>query len=331
MLRSVPRIRSSLRIAASPASSVPMAAPELRLPDATCVHCGARFNTAHLEYGLRTSLLPAEVGSRVLPLHRDEEATAFLQRCGAKGTAARLAQSAAAAALRTTLSLTDANALVGRGSMHVLSTAQARLLLGRSEGGAGVLLDVGAGDGGVTARLAPLFESVVATEASAPMVRRLQERNFALSLHTLEVEAAGLRSASPATLPDSVDRALSEGFDCVALLNVLDRCDAPRTLLAQLRRLLRPDTGRLLLAVVLPFRPFVEEGTLRRAPAETLGLPPNGGFEESLAQLYATVLQPLGLRLEAVSRAPYLSDGDQACPVYCLDDALLVLSAAELE
>lgn len=306
-----------------------VSAAELKLPDATCVHCGARFNTAHLEYGLRSALLPAEVGSRVLPLQRDEEATAFLQRCGAKGAAARLAQSAAAAALRTTLSLTDANALVGRGSMHVLSMEQAGRLLGRSPGDAGTLLDVGAGDGGVTARLAPLFDSVVATEASGPMVRRLQERSFALALHTLEVEAAGLRAAAPPDLPESVDRALREGFDCVTLLNVLDRCDAPRTLLAQLRRLLRPGTGRLLLAVVLPFRPFVEDGTLRRLPAEALGLPPNGGFEESLAQLYTTVLQPLGLRLEAVSRAPYLSDGDTQCPVYCLDDALIVLSACE--
>jgi hypothetical protein len=118
--------------------------------------------------------------------------------------------------------------------------------------------------------------------------------------------------------------------DCVALLNVLDRCDTPRTLMAQLRDLVLPEEGRLLLAVVLPFRPFVEDGTERREPAEQLHLPPNGSFEESLDQLWREVLQPLGFRLEAVSRVPYMSDGDTRCPVYVLDDAVLVLSVPNL-
>jgi hypothetical protein len=48
-----------------------------------------------------------------------------------------------------------------------------------------------------------------------------------------------------------------DGFDGIALLNVLDRCDNPFTLLAQLRAMLRPGSGRLVLAVVVPFRPFV--------------------------------------------------------------------------
>jgi SAM-dependent methyltransferase len=79
-------------------------------------------------------------------------------------------------------------------------------------------------------------------------------------------------------------------FDVVSCLNVLDRCPAPKTLLRQIRDILRPETGRLgsahclltwqrltdicacracracravgvlLLAVVLPFCPFVESG-----------------------------------------------------------------------
>jgi hypothetical protein len=31
------------------------------LPDAICVHCGQRFNSAHLAYGVVTSKLPEEV------------------------------------------------------------------------------------------------------------------------------------------------------------------------------------------------------------------------------------------------------------------------------
>lgn len=44
-------------------------------------------------------------------------------------------------------------------------------------------------------------------------------------------------------------------------------------------RMLVPNTGRLLMAVVLPFRPFVESGTTRTPPKEKLGLNPDADFE----------------------------------------------------
>ncbi len=160
------------------------------------------------------------------------------------------------------------------------------------------------------------------------MVRRLRARNFSAVLHTSDVGRDALaHAASEAGVPLPLHAASgSPGVHCVSLLNVLDRCDTPRTLLTRLRDVLLPGEGRLLLAVVLPFRPFVEDGTQRRTPAEALGLSPDASFEASLAALWQTVLQPLGFRLEAVSRVPYLSDGDTKCPVYCLDDALIVLS-----
>jgi SAM-dependent methyltransferase len=74
--------------------------------------------------------------------------------------------------------------------------------------------------------------------------------------------------------------ALPDGrFDTIVLLNVLDRCSEPLTLLRQLRELLVPGSGRLLLAVVLPFRPFVEDGTRKTPPTERLPLDPNGECE----------------------------------------------------
>ena len=158
------------------------------------------------------------------------------------------------------------------------------------------------------------------------MVRRLRARDFQAVLHTANVSAGVPEAALAAGVQLPLSAEGAPRFDCVALLNVLDRCDTPRTLMAQLRDLVLPGDGRLLLAVVLPFRPFVEDGTERREPAELLHLPPNGSFEESLDQLWREVLQPLGFRLEAVSRVPYMSDGDTRCPVYVLDDALLVLS-----
>ena len=71
----------------------------------------------------------------------------------------------------------DTRAQAG-GQMHVLSSAQFASLLGRRAGDPGTLLDVGAGDGNVTAKMAPLFGAVVATEASPVMTRRLSEMGY---------------------------------------------------------------------------------------------------------------------------------------------------------
>ena len=48
-------------------------------------------------------------------------------------------------------------------------------------------------------------------------------------------------------------------YDLIVCLNVLDRCDRPLSLLRQIHSKLR-DGGVLLLAVVFPFKPFVEKG-----------------------------------------------------------------------
>ena len=49
-------------------------------------------------------------------------------------------------------------------------------------------------------------------------------------------------------------------FDVISCLNVLDRCSQPITLLHSMLRVLRPVTGRVMVAVVIPFSPFVEIG-----------------------------------------------------------------------
>jgi hypothetical protein len=148
------------------------------------------------------------------------------------------------------------------------------------------------------------------------MVRRLKARSFQAVLHTADVSNGVPEAALAAGVPLARAADGTPRFDCVALLNVLDRCDTPRTLLAQLRDLLMPGSGRLLLAVVLPFRPFVEDGTSRRAPAEQLGLPPNGSFEASLSQLWTDVLQPLGAGCCCMGRAA-LSARTLSCAPVC--------------
>lgn len=320
-----------------------MAAAEPELPECVCVHCGVRFNARELTYGVDTALLPPALAAAWTPLRRDSAATAFLLRAGSRSALQRAAQDAVASALRSALSLTDANALVGRGAMHVLSTQQAAALLSlpwpadddnASATGQrppppapplGSLLDVGAGDGGVTAQLATLFGCVAATEASEPMARRLR-RNPAVGAVLSGAAAADLAAAPAACRAAGLGGVAAAGFDVVSCLNVLDRCDAPLDLLRGLAAALRPG-GVLLLGVVLPFRPFVEEGPARRAPRQALGLRRDGRFEACLAQLWADVLAPAGLggAARAAARVPYLSEGDSEAPAYSLDCALLVL------
>jgi len=52
----------------------------------------------------------------------------------------------------------------------------------------------------------------------------------------------------------------SHKFDVISCLNLLDRCDQPATLLRNMKAALVPDTGRLIVATVLPFKPYVEYG-----------------------------------------------------------------------
>ena len=48
-------------------------------------------------------------------------------------------------------------------------------------------------------------------------------------------------------------------FDVITCLNLLDRCDRPLTLLRELRTALKPG-GKVVVALVLPFNPYVEIG-----------------------------------------------------------------------
>lgn len=74
-------------------------------------------------------------------------------------------------------SRTDTNAFLGRGQMFVLSTEQLRQLLETDFVG-GDMLDIGAGDGNTTCKLAPLFDAVFTTEVSDPMTRVLNQRGL---------------------------------------------------------------------------------------------------------------------------------------------------------
>ena len=248
-------------------------------------------------------------------------------------------------------SLTEANAILGRGKMFVLSREQARVLVGRSlmhrhrggeEGGegdddddnavvdGGAYLDIGSGQGEVASKLGEYFGTVVATETSPAMVKRCAESHkdwTVLETGTIEdvwekfkMQNAREEEEGTSTKSEAAKKKVRElldeeegiettehqhqghggKFDCIGMFNVLDRCDRPFTMLSHVRNLLKPKTGLFVLAVVLPFRPFVEldDGT-RRPPSEKLDVAtPTAAWEYGCRDLYENVLKPSGFEIE---------------------------------
>ncbi|KNC85458.1 hypothetical protein SARC_02363 [Sphaeroforma arctica JP610] len=186
------------------------------------------------------------------------------------------------------------------------------------------LLDIGAGDGAVTALLAPQFDHVTATEVSPVMVWRLGRLGFE-NINTGTLNHPQLEGRT---------------YDVVSLLNVLDRCHNPMKILHDIKKFLKPDTGRLLIAVVLPFKPIVEEGTSwitpkDSIPKEALRTTPkccNNGrnnWEEWIPWLINTYFTPAGFKVDRFTRTPYLCSGDSIQPFYVIQDAVFVLSLAD--
>eukprot|EP01083_Nonionella_stella_P066627 175635_1 len=268
-------------------------------------------------YSCDLSLLSEKYRDLFIELSRDEKASTFISECYENFNSLSL-RSIYTSFARSALwwwgwSNTDINGWLGVGKMHLLSTEQCRLLLGVPEGERiRSLLDVGAGDGEVTKQMAPLFAEVVTTEVSTSMVSCLREKGW-------ECYKA-----------DDLSKCIaleSRRFDVVSFLNILDRCARPRTLLRQIRALLgRAEGARCLMAVVLPFRAFVENGSSRADPMEQLDIF-DESFEISVNLLIERVLEPEGFRVDKISRVPYFSQGDSVCPLYSLDCVMLVLSA----
>jgi 2-polyprenyl-3-methyl-5-hydroxy-6-metoxy-1,4-benzoquinol methylase len=201
--------------------------------------------------------------------------------------------------VRSFMSDYDANGLLGMYPMHLLSSTQWRLLLELEH--AATLLDVGAGDGGLTRHLAPLFTSITTTETSPAMARRLRKRGYECLVQDLS------------------EHPLQTAFDCVTCLNVVDRTSKPRDLIERLSRLVAPG-GRLVLAVPLPIRAFYYLGPRTLEPTQALHA--HGPSWERAAMQLATTVSTLAPDFELTrwSKASYLSWGDHARTLYSLED-----------
>ncbi|XP_068696174.1 protein-L-histidine N-pros-methyltransferase-like isoform X3 [Montipora foliosa] len=240
----------------------------------------------------------------------DDESQAFLENCHQKADAvfSQIGHLLFRGLFKYFFSVTTVNGILDRGSMFVFSSAQfQRLMRVDDTWKVNRLLDLGAGDGKVTSVIKQHFDEVYVTEQSPTMRWRLTNRGFKL-LDESEWMNVGFK------------------FDVVACLNLLDRCDKPLTLLNDVKHTLQPITGRLLVAVVLPFNPCVESGTKMVKPSEFIQV--NGStWEEQVESLVKDVFEPTGFTVEIFTRVPYLCEGDLYRDFYVLDDALFVLKA----
>ncbi|XP_037972278.2 protein-L-histidine N-pros-methyltransferase isoform X1 [Plutella xylostella] len=264
-------------------------------------------NDMHLEeldknewYQVNSSLLTVELKEKFVQLGPDEETKEFLSASIDKSSWVwtQIWYLLAKAVLRRFWSVTDINGWLGRGSMFVLSSAQATRLLPSAPSGR--LVDVGAGDGEVSRRFAHLYEEKYATEISACMRKVLVGKGY--------------------TILDTSTWWQSQRFGCVAMLNLLDRCSEPRAMLRQARAALDP-AGVLLLALVLPYKPYVEV-TPNHKPNELLPIE-GSTFEEQVVS-FVQFMETLGFELSSWTRAPYLCEGDFAQAYYWLDDSVYV-------
>ncbi|XP_070509002.1 protein-L-histidine N-pros-methyltransferase [Chironomus tepperi] len=221
------------------------------------------------------------------------------------------------AILKLFLTQTCCNGLLKRGSMFIMSEVQFANFLhsGGFQFGSDShinYLDVGAGDGEITLRLAQALThlnsnislNVYASESSYIMKDRLREKNFTVINDIRSLENVHLISA----------------------LNVLDRCSDPKTLLNDIHQSLHPN-GRALLALVLPYNHFVERSS-SHLPVEALlphwptkSLP----FNEEINIFFQT-LESMGFRIESFTKSAYLCEGDLRQSFYWLIDILVIVS-----
>ncbi|KAI9536393.1 Methyltransferase-like protein 9 [Dissostichus eleginoides] len=259
---------------------------------------------------------PDLLGESVRPLfvqsHLDSDTKAFLKRSVDKSgwLFTQLYHSFVSTFLSPLVSRTSINGFLGRGSMFVFSPEQFQQLLRVGpEWRSDRLLDLGAGDGAVTGVMGAHFREVYATEVSPPMQWHLQRRNYKL-LGIDEWQHTGFQ------------------YDVISCLNLLDRCEHPLHLLQDIRLSLVPSTGRLILAAVLPFQPYVEVGGKWQRPKEHIKVQ-GKTWEEQVTNLSSEVFRKAGFEVEAVTRLPYLCEGDMYNDYYVLDDAVFVLKVSD--
>ena len=254
------------------------------------------------DYRVRPELLLEELRDVWVTSSPDKDVGAFLEDCRRRPHTGL--HMCILSLLEQFVPAYEAHGILGMYPMHLLGRRQwAQILPPHVRGGA--LLDIGAGQGFVTEHARELFSRIVVTETAPSMVRRLQDRGF--EAHTIDL------TISPNAFPEAP-------FEVVSILNVLDRCEQPLTLLTSALRFLSKD-GCIIISDPLPIAQRVRG--VPNAVTESIG-GARDTWEESLSNFYQTTIAPLGLTPIYATRLPYIYKSSGAEPYVILDDFVLV-------
>lgn len=126
-------------------------------------------------------------------------------------------------------------------------------------------------------------------------------------------------------------------YDTISCLNLLDRCDKPFSLLKQIKSSLKLN-GYLIVAIVLPFKPYVEYNKDNR-PSEQLPFYSSNYNNSAIANnneniineqitiLVNNVFKTLDFELISFTRLPYLCEGNLAQSFYYLIDHVFIFKS----
>uniref|UniRef100_A0A0R3RPM1 Methyltransferase-like protein 9 n=1 Tax=Elaeophora elaphi TaxID=1147741 RepID=A0A0R3RPM1_9BILA len=283
-------------------------------------------------YSINRTAVPSYMLKKFHQFYMDEDVETFLNNSleTSNSLCLQVYYAFITSLLSMILTKTSINGVLGRGGMHLFSFSQLQEFLDISIGWTSYnkkLLDLGAGDGQITAVMARLYRIVSVTEASKVMEWRLKQHGFKVVPMDMWHQ--------------------SGTYHLISALNLLDRHYNPSLLLAQLHLMTLRSESLLLLAVVLPLHQYVEFHPTSRtnrpgiickiisqilakctfvACSTNIKISIKGRtFEEQASSLVADVLEPAGFELLKWGKLPYLSEGDFRRPFYHLDDAIFLL------
>uniref|UniRef100_A0A0K0F504 Methyltransferase-like protein 9 (inferred by orthology to a human protein) n=1 Tax=Strongyloides venezuelensis TaxID=75913 RepID=A0A0K0F504_STRVS len=209
---------------------------------------------------------------------------------------------------------TNINGILNRGHMHIFSTSQLRNFMDLPPDWNSLdktILDLGAGDGVVTEKLSHFYKNVYTTELSPIMQLRLKQKGF----NVIDAQ----------TWPEH-EIIKEKKVDVISVLNLLDRHYNPKLLLSQLRTTSLQTGAKILMAVVLPIKQYVEfHPTSQKYTADTNIVLKGQKFEEQVQSLITDIFIPNGFEVIKFSKVPYLCEGDHVKAYYRLTDALFLL------
>ncbi|KAL3120612.1 hypothetical protein niasHT_007904 [Heterodera trifolii] len=283
-------------------------------------------------YSVDHCQLGGEARNRFLSLQMDEETNEFLSASLiiSNSFCLQVYYSLFTSLLSVFLAKTSINGLLHRGRMFIFSHSHLKVFLAIPDDWSPIgrqLLDIGAGDGAVTAKFASFFASICVVEASKVMEWRLARRGFTV-LPMDKWQRSGPYSLITAL--NLLDRHHVNVFESKHSF-IYHRFSDPKKLLNSLRELAIEHNCPILLSVVLPIRQFVEfddkiVSAGRKLPASDI--PTKGTtFEAQVNSMIQNVLEPNGFEVIRWTKLPYLCEGDLSRAYYVLDDAVFLLNA----